>query len=71
MECFNNITHYSIIWNEQPVWKTYKYLKKKLGLLQIKPMTVHLQHIADLENIIQATQYIQHPLLSPSTNATY
>lgn len=27
-------------------------------------MTVHLQHIADLENIIQATQYIQHPLLS-------
>lgn len=51
--------------------KPINILKKKLGLLQIKPMTVHLQHIADLENIIQATQYIQHPLLSPSTNATY
>lgn len=51
--------------------KPVNIFKKKLGLLQIKPMTVHLQHIADLENIIQATQYIQHPLLSPSTNATY
>lgn len=49
--------------------KPINIFKKKLGLLQIKPMTVHLQQIA--ENIIQATQYIQHPLLSPSTNATY
>lgn len=31
MECFNNITHYSIIWNEQPVSKTYKYFKKETG----------------------------------------